>query len=178
MKALIKFSTNRSILILLVGIFILMSILAPRKFLTFSNMISMSYQLPLIAFLSIGVMISMLTGGINLAIIATANFTGIITFFILQTFAGEVTSQASILQSIIALGGGLIAALVIGAVMGYLIAYIEVGFNGLSSSVGTEINFLPQILQQISQLPLFKSFFSLKFGYTSPHDSHLYFPSP
>ncbi len=44
MKALIKFSTNRSILILLVGIFILMSILAPRKFLTFSNMISMSYQ--------------------------------------------------------------------------------------------------------------------------------------
>lgn len=126
MKALLKSSTNRSILILLVGIFILMSILAPRKFLTFSNMISMSYQLPLIAFLSIGMMISMLTGGINLAIIATANFTGIVTFSILQTLAGEATSQASILQSLIALGGGLIAALVIGAVMGYLIAYIEV----------------------------------------------------
>jgi len=126
MKALIKSSTNRSILILLVGIFILMSILTPRKFLTFSNMISMAYQLPLIAFLSIGMMISMLTGGINLAIIATANFTGIITFSILQTFAGEAISQASILQSLIALGGGLIAALVIGAVMGYLIAYIEV----------------------------------------------------
>jgi simple sugar transport system permease protein len=126
MKALVKSSTNRSILILLVGIFILMSILEPRKFLTFSNMISMSYQLPLIAFLSIGMMISMLTGGINLAIIATANFTGIVTFSILQTLAGEATSQASILQSLIALGGGLIAALVIGAVMGYLIAYIEV----------------------------------------------------
>lgn len=126
MKALVKSSTNRSILILLVGIFILMSILAPRKFLTFSNMISMSYQLPLIAFLSIGMMISMLTGGINLAIIATANFTGIVTFSILQTLAGEATSQVSILQSLIALGGGLIAALVIGAVMGYLIAYIEV----------------------------------------------------
>ena len=127
MKALIKSSTtSRSILILLVGIFVLMSILAPRRFLTFSNIISMSYQLPLIAFLSLGMMISMLTGGINLAIIATANFTGIITFSILQTFAGEATGQASILQSLIALGGGLIAALVIGAVMGYLIAYIEV----------------------------------------------------
>ena len=123
MKALIK---NRSNLILLVGIFIIMFILEPRKFFTFSNVISMSYQLPLIAFFSIGMMITMLTGGINLAIIATANFTGIIVFSILQAFASDAIGQISILQSLIALGGGLIAALIIGAIMGYLIAYIEV----------------------------------------------------
>jgi simple sugar transport system permease protein len=119
-------STSRSLVIILVGIVILMTALNPRRFPTPGNLISMSYQLPIIAFLSIGMMISMLSGGINLAIVATANFTGIVTVLLLQAMAGKATADASIGVALLAMGGGLAAALLVGAGMGWLIAYVEV----------------------------------------------------
>jgi len=117
---------NRSLTIILAGIVILMSALNPQRFPTLGNLISMSYQLPIIAFLSIGMMVTMLSGGINLAIVATANFTGIVTVFVLQAFMGRATADASIWVSLAAMAGGLAAAVLVGAVMGWLIAYIEV----------------------------------------------------
>jgi len=80
----------------------------------------------MIAFLAIGMMITMLSGGINLAIIASANFTGIVTVFLLQALTGKATAGAPIGASLLAMGVGLAAALLIGAAMGYLIAYVEV----------------------------------------------------
>ena len=130
MKSVMRFAlrptANRSLLIILVGIVVLMSLLNPRRFPTLLNFISMSYQLPIIAFLSIGMMVTMLSGGINLAIIATANFTGIMTAMVLRALAGEATADASIAVSLVAIAGGLAAALLVGAVMGWLIAYVEV----------------------------------------------------
>lgn len=126
MATIRRASTNRSLAIILVGIVVLMTALNPRRFPTMGNLISMSYQLPIIAFLSIGMMISMLSGGINLAIVATANFTGIVTVLLLQAMAGEATADAGIGVALLAMGGGLAAALLVGAGMGYLIAYVEV----------------------------------------------------
>ena len=100
MTALERFSANRSLVIILAGIVILMSALNPQRFPTLGNLISMSYQLPIIAFLSIGMMVTMLSGGINLAIVATANFTGIVTVFILQAFMGKATADASVWVSL------------------------------------------------------------------------------
>ena len=119
-------SANRSLVIMLAGIVILMSALNPQRFPTLGNLISMSYQLPIIAFLAIGMMVTMLSGGINLAIVATTNFTGIVTVFILQGFMGKATADASIWISLVAMAGGLAAALLVGAAMGWLIAYVEV----------------------------------------------------
>jgi ribose/xylose/arabinose/galactoside ABC-type transport system permease subunit len=126
MTALKRFSANRSLAIILAGIVVLMSALNPQRFPTLGNLISMSYQLPIIAFLSIGMMVTMLSGGINLAIVATANFTGIVTVFILQAFMGKATADASVWVSLAAMAGGLAAAVAVGAGMGWLIAYIEV----------------------------------------------------
>ncbi len=109
-------SANRSLLMILVGIVLLMSLLNPRRFPTLGNLISMSYQLPLIGFLSIGMMVSILSGGINLAIIATANFTGIITVFVLRAIAGEGAADAPIGVALAAVAGGIGAALLIGAI--------------------------------------------------------------
>jgi ribose/xylose/arabinose/galactoside ABC-type transport system permease subunit len=119
-------SANRSLVIMLAGIVILMSALNPQRFPTLGNLISMSYQLPIIAFLAIGMMVTMLSGGINLAIVATTNFTGIVTVFILQGFMGKATADASIWISLVAMAGGFTAALLVGAAMGWLIAYVEV----------------------------------------------------
>src|SRR5207245_10605323 len=90
------------------------------------NLISMSYQLPIIAFLSLGMMVAMVSGGINLAIIATANFTGIVMALLLRAVAGDAAEEAGAGVALLAMGGGLAAALVLGAVMGWLIAYVEV----------------------------------------------------
>ena len=119
-------STNRSLTFVLVGIVVLMSILSPRRFLAVGNVISMGYQLPIIAFLSIGMMITMLSGGINLAIVATANFTGITTALLLKALAGTATAEAGVGVVLVAMGGGLAAALIVGAAMGWLIAYVKV----------------------------------------------------
>ncbi len=111
---------------MLIAIVVLMSLLNPTRFLTLGNLISMAYQLPIIAFLSIGMMVTMLSGGINLAIVATANFTGIVVALLLKAMAGAATAQAGMGVVLLAMGGGLAAALLIGAAMGWLIAYIEV----------------------------------------------------
>ncbi len=119
-------SANRTLAAILVAIVVLMSVLNPQRFPTVGNLISMSYQLPIIAFLSLGMMVTMVSGGINLAIIATANFTGIVTALILQAVAGEAADQAGVGVALLAMGGGLAAALAVGAITGWLIAYVEV----------------------------------------------------
>jgi simple sugar transport system permease protein len=118
-------SSNLPLVIMLVLIIILMSALNPR-FLSVGNIVSMTYQLPIIAILSIGMMVSILTGGINLALIATSNFTGIVVALILQAIMGENTAAAPIWVSLIALAGGLLVAILVGAVMGWLIGYLEI----------------------------------------------------
>jgi simple sugar transport system permease protein len=119
-------SASRTLAGILVAIVVLMSALNPQRFLTTGNFISMAYQLPIVAFLSIGMMVTMLSGGINLAIISTANFTGIVTVLVLRAVAGEAADEAGIGVALVAMGGGLAAALAIGAIMGWLIAYVEV----------------------------------------------------
>jgi ribose/xylose/arabinose/galactoside ABC-type transport system permease subunit len=119
-------SSDRSLFIMLIAIVILMAVLNPQRFFTINNIISMSYQLPIIAILSIGMMITMLSGGINLAIIATSNFTGIVVALLLQAMMGKDTANAPIMISLLALTGGMIAAILVGAVMGWLVAYLEI----------------------------------------------------
>lgn len=135
-----RVSANRSLVIILVAIVVLMSALNPRRFPTLGNLISMSYQLPIIAFLAIGMMVTMLSGGINLAIVATANFTGIVTALLLGAMAGEAAPEAPIVISLAAMAGGLAAALLVGAAMGWLIAYVEVPAILASLGVMTLLN--------------------------------------
>ena len=92
---------------ILVAILVLMSALNPQRFPTVGNAISMAYQLPIIAFLSLGMMVTMLAGGINLAIVATANFTGIVTVLLLRALDGRAGRRGAGLDSLVAMAGGL-----------------------------------------------------------------------
>jgi len=151
-------STNRSLVIMLVVIVILMSALNPQRFLTIRNFISMSYQLPIIAILSIGMMITILSGGINLALVATSNFTGIIVALILQALMGANTADAPLWVSLVALLGGLLAAVLVGAVMGWLIAYLEIPAILATLGVMTLLNGVNLVLTKgytISGFPQF-----------------------
>jgi simple sugar transport system permease protein len=69
--------------IIMIVAFSVMSLLNPTRFMRLGNFQSMAFQMPELGILSLAMMITILSGGINLAIIATANLSGIITALIL-----------------------------------------------------------------------------------------------
>ena len=120
---------NNATLSMLIVIFIfltfLFSIFLPGKIFSVGNFQSMAYQLPELSILAIAMMITMLSGGINLSIIATANASGIITATIL-TKVITAGSGNSFYISVVAILAGWAAAFLIGTINGFIIAYIGV----------------------------------------------------
>ena len=117
-------------------IFVLMSLLIPGQFLRIENLQSMAFQLPELGLLSLAMMITMLTGGIDLSIIATANLTGIVTALILKNsvLAGtEATVPGAII--LLAVVTGLFTALIIGLINGLLVAVVNV--SPILATLGT-----------------------------------------
>ncbi len=122
----------------MVAAFLLMSALNGSSFFQIGNFQSMAFQLPELGMLSLAMMITMLTAGINLSIIATANLTGIVTALILTRY---VTPETGGLESaaviVLAIGAGLLVAVVVGLLNGFLIAKVEV--SPILATLGTMI---------------------------------------
>ena len=74
---------------LFILIFVAFSILLPGKFFTIRNMQSMAVQFPEFGILAFAIMITMLTGGIDLSIVGTANLAAIVAAMILTRLGGE-----------------------------------------------------------------------------------------
>jgi len=152
-------STLYMLIVLLIALTILLSILLPGRIFTLGNFQSMSFQLPELGILAIAMMITILSGGINLSIIATTNVSGIITATILTKFI-TVGSGNSFFISVIAVLTGWAAALLIGIINGFIIAYVGVspilatlgmmtvlqGFNILYTKGYVISGFPPEIL--------------------------------
>lgn len=120
------FTENMSLLITLAGVFILMFFLNGERFIRPQNLLSMAYQLPVIGLLAIGMMISMLSGGINLSIIATANLNGIIIALFLQYMGDGNMKMSGGGVILLAIGLGLLACILIGIVNGLLISLLKI----------------------------------------------------
>ncbi|MGK3127640.1 ABC transporter permease [Pantoea sp. C8B4] len=117
---------NLSLYVVLIAVFILMFALNGEKFVRTQNLISMAYQLPIVGLLAIGMMISMLSGGINLSIISTANLNGIIIALVLQALSSQGMKLAGIELVILAVLLGFIACLLVGVINGLLIAILKI----------------------------------------------------
>jgi simple sugar transport system permease protein len=70
-------------------VFALFSVLAPDLFLTPRNFVSMAFQVPEIALLALGVMLAMLTAGIDLSVVSMSNLAALSTSYLLVTQVGE-----------------------------------------------------------------------------------------
>lgn len=119
----IKLPTDRNIrylLVILVAILALMGLSLGGTFFSLSNLQSMSSQLPLLGIFALAMAVCMLTGGINLSIIATTNACSLVMASII-TMAPD-----SGLMLVAALGAGLVTAIIVGLANGFLIAYIGV----------------------------------------------------
>ncbi len=91
------------------------------NFLTGANLGSIAYQLPELGILTLAMLIPIISGGFNLAIIATANMSGLTLAWVLNSYGGPEAGVAPfLLGTILALAVGAAS----GAVMGAVIAYI------------------------------------------------------
>lgn len=103
-------------LLILVAIF---SLASPR-FLTSANLGSMAFQVPVLGLLTLAMMVPILSGGLNLAIINTANISGLTLAWTLITFGGpEAGFEIFMLGSAAAIAAGALAGLIMGLVIAY-----------------------------------------------------------
>lgn len=113
-------ATNLQLLLVCFTVLIAMSIANPR-FLSAYNFESMAFFLPELGILSIAVMISMLTGGIDLSIVGIANLSAITAGLVFQRMGGPEAGIGTVLiGTAIALSVGLTAGLVNGLLISRL----------------------------------------------------------
>jgi simple sugar transport system permease protein len=101
-------------------VFLCFSILVPDLFLTPRNFTSMAFQVPEIALLSLGVMLAMLTAGIDLSVVSISNLAALSTAYLLVTQVTESGGNVFLwiaLSVVIGIIVGLIAGLANGAII-------------------------------------------------------------
>src|ERR1700722_4418455 len=117
----------------LLGVTAGMLLLNPERFLTPNNLRSMAFQLPEIGILTLAMMVTMLHGGINLAVIGTANLTAIITALIVHAILP--ISGNEWLAIALGLGAGFTASLLVVLLNGFLVGYV--GVSSILTTLGT-----------------------------------------
>lgn len=105
-------------------LFVLMSILSPRTFLSIDNLQSMAFQLPELGIISLAMMAVIVTGGINLSVTSTTALSGIVAAFTLSGLnAAGVNIGLTLVAAIIA---AICTALICGTINGIAVSYIGV----------------------------------------------------
>jgi simple sugar transport system permease protein len=152
-----------------IGVFILMGALKPKLFLQSGNFISMATQFPEYGIMAIGVSLTMIAGGIDLAVVSTANLSAIIAAKYLlaavpQGTPPEQTAGVVIIAVLLACCVGTAA----GAFNGFLIVKLRIPailatlgtqqlFTGLAIVItsGRPLSRLPILYSQIGNTELF-----------------------
>jgi ribose/xylose/arabinose/galactoside ABC-type transport system permease subunit len=87
----------------------------------------MAFQLPELGILTLAMMIPLVSGGLNLAIIATANLCGLVMAGLLTRLIAPASPPAAVAGAIaLALAAGLGAALLVGLLNGLLVSILRV----------------------------------------------------
>lgn len=125
---------------IMVFVFILMSILSPGVFLSLDSFSSMAFQFPVFGILSLAMMLTMISGGIDLSVVSIANLTSIIAASIM---VNTITPDTPVLNSVLMILVALAASVGIGLICGL--------FNGFAvASIG-----IPPILVTLGTMQLF-----------------------
>lgn len=122
--------------LLLVCLVLLFSLLLPDRFPTFGTVQSMMFQLPELGLLALAMVIPLISGGLNLAIIATTNQCALLMAFIMKSLAPAGAAAPEVaLAVVLALLAGLALCLAIGLVTGFLVA--TMGVHPILVTLGT-----------------------------------------
>lgn len=113
--------TSIGLLFLIALVILFFSLLSPDKFFQVVTFQSIAYQLPELGLLTLGMFIAMLSGGLNLAIIATANITAL---FMAWSFSMLIPPDASMIIQVLFLVLSLFAAILIAIVIGFFFWFL------------------------------------------------------
>jgi simple sugar transport system permease protein len=149
------------LLAITIGTLVIFSILSPNIFFSPNNFKSMSYQVPEIAILSIAVMLSMLTGGIDLSIVSISNAAALVAAWVMTSHS-ETTGTESLMWIVIACALGILVGLIAGGVNSLLVAKLDVTpilatlatmtlFNGIAIGMtdGVSVSGLPEQFMRV-----------------------------
>jgi simple sugar transport system permease protein len=125
------------------GLVLLLAVLAgyfslrfPAEFPTLGTLQSMMFQLPELGILALAMVIPLISGGLNLAIIATANQSALLMIVVMQWLipadAGTAMMVAGIAAALVA---GLAHCLLVGLVTGFIVA--RIGIHPILVTLGT-----------------------------------------
>jgi simple sugar transport system permease protein len=117
-------SETIQLLVLAVILFVFFSIIV-EKFLTVRSITSMGFQMPELGVLTLAMMISIYTGGINLSVNATSNLAAVLAGFFMVKFipkdaAGAVVTLYLAVAFLIAIVVGWLCGMVNGLLIGYV----------------------------------------------------------
>jgi simple sugar transport system permease protein len=125
------------LLALLAGLALFFSLLLPGSFPTFGTVQSMMFQLPELGLLALAMVIPLISGGLNLAIIATANQCALLMAWIMTSFIpAGAGGPETVLVITAALLAGLLLCTAIGLVTGFLVA--TMGVHPILVTLGTK----------------------------------------
>lgn len=112
--------SNLMLLVIGIGIFVVMGILAPESFMKTANIRGMGVQFPEFGILCFGMMLAMVSGGIDLSLVGIANLSSIVAAVIMLQVGDSVFSVVF----------GILSALVVGVLCGVfngvLIGYLKI----------------------------------------------------
>jgi simple sugar transport system permease protein len=121
---------------LLIALLVFFSILLPASFPTIATVQSIMFQLPELGLLAFAMVIPLISGGLNLAIIATANQCALLMAWIMTSLiAPETSAGGSALIIALALAAGLAYSGLVGLVTGILVATL--GVHPILVTLGT-----------------------------------------
>jgi len=124
------------LLVISVGVFATMTVLNGDRFLTTLNVDSMANQFPELGILTLGVMLAMITGGIDLSVVGIANLAGIFVALVFTRLMPEGTTGAAQAAWVaLALAVALLTGLAAGAVNATLVAVV--GITPILATLGT-----------------------------------------
>ncbi|PIE72704.1 MAG: ABC transporter permease [Deltaproteobacteria bacterium] len=132
-----KYDNLLQLLVITMVIFGIMSTLNPEKFLRYYNFDSIAFSFPELGLLSIAIMVTMLSGGIDLSVVGIANLTAILAGKLFQVAVqGQNLPEGTVLLYILlALAIVLIGGLVAGLLNGFLVT--KAGITPILATLGT-----------------------------------------
>ena len=125
--------------LLLIGVFIALVVffsLTEDRFLTPQSITSMGFQLPELGVLSLAMMVTILTGGINLSVNATSNLAAVLAgLFMVRTIPQGAGQEQVVLYFAVAILIALFVGLICGVINGFLIG--NIGVDPILASLAT-----------------------------------------
>lgn len=126
----------KRLLVITILVFVTMSLLKPDLFFTFDNFSSMAFQFPEFGLLAIAIMLTMLSGGIDLSVVGIANFSGILAAIVLtRLMPADAGPSVVLLYCLFGVAVSLATGLICGLLNGVLVA--GVGVPPILATMGT-----------------------------------------